>query len=169
MIHPFMRVWCVALGLFVAVAAQAQFRVEVAGVGVTQLPIGFTTFRGAESSPQNIASIVAADLDRSGQFRSNMLSAVVDEVARPDLAAIKQANSTEGPKIREALENLQTKVEGVVTTYDKPFTHDDHEAITANIPVFGEVKGSKVVYAYEEDRKKGSDIRTKVAKQPAKK
>lgn len=83
-------------------------------------------------------------------------------------AAIKQANSTEGPKIREALENLQTKVEGVVTTYDKPFTHDDHEAITANIPVFGEVKGGRVVYAYEEDRKRGSDIRTKAAK-PAKK
>jgi branched-chain amino acid transport system substrate-binding protein len=83
-------------------------------------------------------------------------------------AAIKQANSTEGPKIREALENLQTKVDGVVTTYDKPFTHDDHEAITANIPVFGEVKGSRVVYAYEEDRKRGSDIRTKAAK-PAKK
>jgi len=56
-----------------------------------------------------------------------------------------------------------------VTTYDKPFTHDDHDAITANIPVFGEVKGSRVVYAYEEDRKKGSDIRTKAAKQPAKK
>jgi len=84
-------------------------------------------------------------------------------------AAIKQAGTTEGPKVREALENLQAKVEGVVTTYDKPFTHDDHEAITANIPVFGEVKGSRVVYAYEEDRKKGSDIRTKVAKQPAKK
>jgi len=83
-------------------------------------------------------------------------------------AAIKQANSTEGPKIREALENLQTKVEGVVTTYDKPFTHDDHEAITANIPVFGEVKGGRVVYAYEEDRKRGSDIRTKATK-PAKK
>ena len=60
-------------------------------------------------------------------------------------AAIKQAGTTEGPKVREALENLQTKVEGVVTTYDKPFTHDDHEAITANIPIFGEVKGSKVV------------------------
>jgi branched-chain amino acid transport system substrate-binding protein len=90
-------------------------------------------------------------------------------------AAIKQAGSTEGPKVREALENLQTKVEGVVTTYDKPFTHDDHEAITANIPIFGEVKGSKVVYAYEEDRAKGADIRTKVKKaaaadkQPAKK
>jgi len=85
-------------------------------------------------------------------------------------AAIKQAGSTDGVKIREALENLQTKVEGVVTTYDKPFTKDDHEAITANIPIFGEVKGSRVVYAYEEDQKKGADLRLKDAKKaPAKK
>ena len=34
-------------------------------------------------------------------------------------------------KIREALENLKTKVDGVVTTYDHPYTADDHEAITA--------------------------------------
>ena len=85
-------------------------------------------------------------------------------------AAIKQAGSTDGVKIREALENLQTKVEGVVTTYDKPFTKDDHDAITANIPIFGEVKGSRVVYAYEEDQKKGADLRLKDAKKaPAKK
>jgi len=83
------------------------------------------------------------------------------------VAAIKQAGSTDGVKIREALENLDAKVEGVVTTYDKPYTHDDHEAITKNIPVFGEVKGTKVVYAYEEDRLKGSDIRTKVKAKPA--
>jgi branched-chain amino acid transport system substrate-binding protein len=50
-------------------------------------------------------------------------------------AAINQAGSTEGRKIREALENLSTKVEGVVTTYDKPFSPTDHEAITANIRV----------------------------------
>ena len=85
-------------------------------------------------------------------------------------AAIKQAGTTDGPKVREALENLQAPVEGVVTTYDKPFTHDDHEAITANIPVFGEVKGARVVYAYEEDRKRGADIRQKAAtKKDAKK
>jgi len=68
-------------------------------------------------------------------------------------AAIKQAGNTDGPKIREALESLKEKVEGVVTTYDRPFTHDDHEAITANIPVIGEVKGGHVVYAYEEEHK----------------
>ena len=46
-------------------------------------------------------------------------------------AAIKQAGSTDGRKIREALENLNEKIEGVVTIYDKPFSATDHEAITA--------------------------------------
>jgi branched-chain amino acid transport system substrate-binding protein len=76
-------------------------------------------------------------------------------------AAIKQAGSTDGPKIKEALENLQTPVEGVVTSYNKPFSRTDHEAITANIPVFGEVKGQRVVYAYAEDQKKASEVRVK--------
>ena len=76
-------------------------------------------------------------------------------------AAIKQANSTDGPKIKVALEDLKTPVEGVVTTYNKPFTAKDHEAITANMPVFGEVKGQRVVYAYPEDQKKASEVRTK--------
>ena len=62
-------------------------------------------------------------------------------------AAIKQANSTDGPKIREALENLQTPVEGVVMTYNKPFSHDNHDAITAKEVVIGEVKGGRVVKA----------------------
>jgi branched-chain amino acid transport system substrate-binding protein len=78
-------------------------------------------------------------------------------------AAIKQANSTDGPKIREALENLNTKIEGVVTTYDKPFSKTDHEAIDANVPVFGEVKQSRVVYAYPDDMKKSGDMRAKAA------
>ena len=76
-------------------------------------------------------------------------------------AAIKQANSTEGPKIKAALEDLKTPVEGVITTYNKPFTAKDHEAITANIPVFGEVKGQRVVYAYPDDQKKASEVRVK--------
>ena len=78
-------------------------------------------------------------------------------------AAIKQANSTDGPKIKAALEDLKTPVEGVVTTYSKPFTAKDHEAITVNIPVFGEVKGQRVVYAYPDDQKKASDVRVKDA------
>ena len=60
-------------------------------------------------------------------------------------AAIKQAGTTDGDKVRAALENLNTKVEGVVTTYDKPFTRDDHEAIKAGMVVMGEVKNGRVI------------------------
>ena len=76
-------------------------------------------------------------------------------------AAIKQAGSTEGPKVKAALEDLKAPVEGVVTTYNKPFTKTDHEAITANIPVLGEVKGQRVVYAYEADFKAASEVKVK--------
>jgi branched-chain amino acid transport system substrate-binding protein len=62
-------------------------------------------------------------------------------------AAIKQAGSTDGPKVKAALENLSEKVDGVVTTYDKPYSKDNHEAINAQTTVFGEVKDGKVVLA----------------------
>jgi branched-chain amino acid transport system substrate-binding protein len=62
-------------------------------------------------------------------------------------AAMKQAGSTEGPKVRAALENLNEKVDGVVTTYNKPFSKDDHEAIKPGIPVFGMVKDGRVITA----------------------
>jgi branched-chain amino acid transport system substrate-binding protein len=62
-------------------------------------------------------------------------------------AAIKQAGSTDGPKIREALENLTAKVDGVVTAYSKPFSKDDHEAIKPGIALMGEVRGGRVVLA----------------------
>ena len=62
-------------------------------------------------------------------------------------AAIKQAGSTDGPKVLKALENLNEKVEGVVTTYSKPYSATDHEAISFDNTVFGEVKGGKVVQA----------------------
>ena len=76
-------------------------------------------------------------------------------------AAISQAKSTEGPKVREALENLAAPVEGVVTTYNKPFSKADHEAITPNMPVIGKVQDGRVLYAYDEDKKRGGDVRAK--------
>ena len=62
-------------------------------------------------------------------------------------AAIRQAGGTDGVKIREALENLKEKVDGVVKTYDHPYTHDDHEAIKPGDAVMGEVSGGHVIAA----------------------
>ncbi|RXZ38897.1 amino acid ABC transporter substrate-binding protein [Oxalobacteraceae bacterium CAVE-383] len=62
-------------------------------------------------------------------------------------AAIKQAGTTDGVKVREALESLKDKVDGVVTTYDKPFSHDDHEAIEPDLVHMGEVKNGRILLA----------------------
>jgi branched-chain amino acid transport system substrate-binding protein len=79
-------------------------------------------------------------------------------------AAMKQAASTDGPKVLKALEDLKSPVEGVVTTYNKPFSKEDHEAITANMVVIGAAKDGIINYAYDEDKKKGGEVRTKAAK-----
>src|SRR5437868_11377159 len=71
--------------------ALAQFRVEVTGVGLTQLPIAIAPFRGEGQSPQKIAAIVQADLERSGQFRAiDASSANLDEASPPDVAPWRQ-------------------------------------------------------------------------------
>nr|WP_315184914.1 Tol-Pal system beta propeller repeat protein TolB [uncultured Albidiferax sp.] len=89
------RVACkvtVLCALVVAVGpALAQFRVEVSGIGLTQLPIAVAGFRGDEQSPQKIGAIVQADLERSGQFRAVDASGVaLDETSRPDVALWRQ-------------------------------------------------------------------------------
>ena len=82
----------VATCLLVAVwPAEAQFRVEVSGVGMTQLPIAVAAFRGEELSPQKIGAIVQADLERSGQFRGLEASGpAMDELSRPELTQWRQ-------------------------------------------------------------------------------
>lgn len=79
------------LGALAALPAWAQFRVEVSGVGLTQLPIAIAAFRGDAQSPQKIAAIVQADLERSGQFRAvDASGSTLDESARPDLSVWRQ-------------------------------------------------------------------------------
>ena len=68
-------------------AALAQFRVEVSGMGVRQIPFAIAPFRVVAAPPQDVVAIVRADLERSGQLRSVPAGdGVLDEMARPDLA-----------------------------------------------------------------------------------
>lgn len=72
-------------------SALAQFRVEISGVGVTQLPIAVLAFRGDEAAPQKIGAIVQADLERSGQFKPiDTGLAGLDEASRPDMSPLRQ-------------------------------------------------------------------------------
>ena len=74
--------------------AQAQFRVEVTGVGMTQMPIVVAPFKGEAGSPQKLSAIVQADLERSGQFKGiDAAGVVIDELSRPDWSAWRQRSA----------------------------------------------------------------------------
>ena len=79
------------IGLLLSAPVWSQFRVEVAGVGLTQLPVVVPTFRGEGAAPQKMAAIVLADLERSGQFRSiDAAGLAIDETTRPDVTPLRQ-------------------------------------------------------------------------------
>ena len=77
--------------------------------------------------------------------------------------AIRQARSLDGDAIRMALENLNFRYQGVVTSYDYPFSAEDHDAITANMIVIGKVSAGRVDYAYQEDQQRSALLRMKRA------
>jgi branched-chain amino acid transport system substrate-binding protein len=59
--------------------------------------------------------------------------------------AIKQSGSTDGPKMKEALENLKASVNGVMKVYEQPFSKTDHEALTAADLSFVKWSGDQLV------------------------
>ena len=73
-------------------------------------------------------------------------------------AALKQAGSIDGRKIKDALEDLKEPVLGVIATWNKPFSKWDakdettHEAFRRDQTVMGMVKDGRVVFADEADR-----------------
>ncbi len=66
-----------------------------------------------------------------------------------------------GKGLKNALENLREPYRGVVTTYDKPFSNADHDAISANMLWLGTWKGGERTYAYKEDASRATVIRRK--------
>jgi len=88
------RYFCYLLSFFVCLPALAQFRIEVSGVGLTQVPVVIAPFRGQEALPQKISDIIRADLERSGQFRVIAPPAgAFDESSRPELSSLRQAGA----------------------------------------------------------------------------
>lgn len=73
-------------------------------------------------------------------------------------AAVKQAGSTDTRKIKEALEDLKAPVQGVIATWNKPFSkwnpadESTHEAFRREQVVMGVVKDGGVTFAHAEDK-----------------
>ena len=59
--------------------------------------------------------------------------------------AIEQAKSTDGAKVRDALEELKADYAGLIKTYKHPFTGEQHDALTERDYVMVVWKGGKIV------------------------
>ncbi len=59
--------------------------------------------------------------------------------------AIAQAGSDDGVKVRDALENLKVEYKGLIKTYKRPFTPEQHDALTDDDYIMVVWKGGKIV------------------------
>lgn len=62
-------------------AAQAQLKVEIAGVGANQIPVAVAAFADENLAPAQISAIIRADLERSGVFKIIDAGTVLSETA----------------------------------------------------------------------------------------
>lgn len=75
--------------------------------------------------------------------------------------AILQARSDEPAKIKAALESLERPVSGVITTYHRPFSKSDHDALTGNMLVMGVVRKGQIDYANKDDAMRSFSVQRK--------
>lgn len=66
-----------------------------------------------------------------------------------------------GPGVKRGLENIERSYQGVVTTYNQPFSNRDHDAISSNMLWIGTWRGGERVYHYAEDAKRAGYVRRK--------
>ena len=58
--------------------------------------------------------------------------------------AIAKAGSTDGPKIREAFEQIDS-YDGLIKTYKKPFSATEHDALTPDDYLFTHFKEGQIL------------------------
>ena len=129
-------------------AADNQSFYEAAGKSLAERPIFMRTVTEDRSpSQQKLYDRLATKMTSPSSFG---FAAHSYDAVTLLAAAMKQANSTDGAKVREALENLQGTHDGIMKTYTKPFSSTVREALTSKDYRWTHWKDGKLV-AYSDD------------------
>jgi branched-chain amino acid transport system substrate-binding protein len=116
---------------------------DAAGKALAEKPIFMRTVSETRTpSQQKLFDRIGAKLKAPGSFSFALHG--YDSV-QLYAAAAKQANSFDGSAVRVALEDLKAPVQGVLKTYDKPFSKANHEALTAKDLVWIRWKDGKLM------------------------
>jgi len=101
---------------------------KIAGKAAEQLIIAASTTEDTNARTRALAERVRVNFPTLTTFPC---TAQAYDAVMVLAQAIKQAGSTDGAKIAAALENLEP-VNGVIKTYDKPFSKTMHEGLSVN-------------------------------------
>ena len=68
-LHSYLTSLIIVAGLLFGATANAQLRVEVSGVGASQIPVAIAMFVNESVAPQSVSQSIKDDLARSGYFK----------------------------------------------------------------------------------------------------
>ena len=76
-------------------------------------------------------------------------------------AVFASKGDTSGPALKAALETLPNAYQGVVTTYKRPFSAQDHDAYSRNMIWLGVWRRGDIQFFYSDDAKLSAQVRRK--------
>lgn len=143
-------------------------------------PLSFPNFiDGAKDAAEGALMVQTFIAEPSNERRASFLSSYTRKYQRKVAVPMAAANAYDatyllmysllgirdgnlsGKAIKESLEGKMKTYYGVVSTYEKPFSVEDKDAITRNMLVIGAVKNGAITFAYPEDAKRNLIIQRK--------
>ena len=119
-----------------------------------------------DSANERRSSFIARYYRHSGERPVGSLMAAAQSYDAVHLmlrAVFQTRGDTSGPALKAALEDLREPYRGVVTTFDKPFSRDDHDAFSDRMIWLGEWRGGTIVHHYAGDARLSAEMRRKTA------
>jgi branched-chain amino acid transport system substrate-binding protein len=163
-----------------AVLAQARAQAKFAGPLYGPWPLSFRTVSDRAGAAAEGAVMVQTIIqDLSNERRSSFIARLRRHSGGQPIGSLMAAaqsydavqlmlrvmfqtrGNTSGDALKAALENLDRPYAGVVTTHDKPFSANDHDAFTRNMIWLGVWRKGEIQFEYPEDAKRASMIRRK--------
>ncbi|MBU1816209.1 MAG: ABC transporter substrate-binding protein [Gammaproteobacteria bacterium] len=143
-------------------------------------PLSFPNFiDGAKDAAEGALMVQTFIAEPSNERRASFLSSYTRKYQRKVAVPMAAANAYDatyllmysllgirdgnlsGKAIKESLEGKMKTYYGVVSTYEKPFSVEDKDAITRNMLVIGAVKNGGITFGYPEDAKRNLIIQRK--------
>ncbi len=169
-----------SVGPELAVLASARAAARFNGPLLGPWPMSFKTVwdrsKGAVEGAMMVQSIVP---DLSNERRLSFIARLQRQAGGEPVASLMAAaqtydaihlmlrasfqtkGETSGPAMKAALEQLARPYAGVVTTHDRPFSADDHDAFSLNMIWLATWRKGQLQYVYADDAKKAAMIRRK--------